>query len=233
VGTLFTINLMVFMVKSSCLNWALSVVWNLCAMAIDLRACFPFIMRDFEAASRAGFSLAKVTQVLALIIVFSGCCVFSAKPAHARGKALFHATSKAMAQKIRTQGINPAKFKSGARFGKGFYLSRKASTAIAEKGKSSEVMAFKENKYIKNNTIDIRKPTVNKIQSVLGNIDLRGKFKKWIIGPNLGQKLGKHAANKGKIIEYRSVKNRGTNLVIPKEVIEKHLRVIKPEKIIH
>lgn len=56
----------------------------------------------------------------------------------------FHATRKAIAKRIMTKGINPAKFSSKARFGKGFYASGKPATALAEKGKNNTVIRVRE-----------------------------------------------------------------------------------------
>jgi|GEM_PF-1040670 len=145
----------------------------------------------------------------------------------------YHATRRAVAKRIMTRGINPAKLRSKARFGKGLYLSRRISTALAEKGKRNAVIRMKSSRYLKGNILNFRNPTKRKIRSFLKHkIDFRGKLKKWIIGPKLGRKLGRAAGRKGKVIQYRSVKTGGTNLVIPKRLLKKRPRIVRPEKLV-
>jgi len=142
---------------------------------------------------------------------------------------LYHATRRAVAKRIMTRGLNTAKFKGKTRFGKGLYLSRRMSTALAEKGKKSAVIRMKPSRYLKRNIWDLRNPTKKKLRSLLGRkINLRGRLKKWIIAPKLGRKLGRIAGTKGKSIQYRSVKTGGTNVVIPKKLIRKRPTIIRP-----
>ena len=144
----------------------------------------------------------------------------------------YHATRRAAARSILRRGIKPGKLRGRSRFGSGLYLSRRPATALAEKGKTRAVLRFKGSRYLKKNTVDLRKPIASKIRSRLGKISLRGKIKKSIIGPKLGRRLGRWAARKGKAIEYRSVKTRGSNLVIPKPVLKKHHRIVTPKKMV-
>ena len=145
----------------------------------------------------------------------------------------FHATRRAAVKRFMTRGLNPAKFKSSARFGKGFYVSRKISTALAEKGKRSAVIRMKPSRYLKKNIVDLRNPTKKKLRSLLGSkINLRGRLKKWFIGPKLGRRLGRIAGKKGKVIQYRSVKTGGTNLMIPKQLIKKRPQIMRPERVV-
>jgi len=146
---------------------------------------------------------------------------------------LFHATRRAAVRRIMTRGLNPARFKGKTRFGKGLYLSRRISTALAEKGKKSAVIRMKPSRYLKRNTLDLRNPTKKKLRSLFGRkINLRGKLKKWIIGPKLGRRLSRIAGRKGKAIQYRSVKTGGANLMIPKKLVKKRPQIVRPEKIV-
>ncbi len=146
---------------------------------------------------------------------------------------LFHATRRAAARRIMSRGLNPAKFRGRARFGKGLYMSRKISTALAEKGKKSAVIRMKPSRYLKRHILDLRRPTKKKLRSLLGRkIKLRGRLKRWIIGPKLGRRLGRIAGRKGRVIQYRSVKTGGTNLMIPRRLIKKMPKIIRPKRII-
>ncbi|OPX19389.1 MAG: hypothetical protein BZ151_09505 [Desulfobacca sp. 4484_104] len=140
---------------------------------------------------------------------------------------LFHATRRAAARSILRRGVNPAKLHSKARFGSGLYLSRRRSTALAEKGASSAVVKFKSSRALDKRTVDFRQPTSRSIKARLGNSDLRGAIKKSIIGPKLGRKLGRWGGKQGKVIEYRSAQTGGSNLVIPKQVLQKHPNLVR------
>jgi hypothetical protein len=145
---------------------------------------------------------------------------------------LFHAASKAAIRNIMKRGIRPSKFKSAARFGKGFYSSKAPKTALAEKGGQKTLIRLKESAYLKNNTLNFRNPSSSKLRAYLGRkYDLRGAVKKNIIGPKAGCRLGRIAGTRGKIIKYRSVRNGGTNLFVPKKIFGKKPKIVRPEKI--
>ncbi len=149
-------------------------------------------------------------------------------PCHA---FLFHATRKAAARKILQKGFSRAKMKSAARFGKGVYLAPKGKTAKVESKAADAVIRFKESNYLKNNTINMRKPTPASIKKQVKYKDLRGTVKKNVIGPKLGGKMGAAAAKKGKAIKYQSVKSPGQSCVfIPADVYGKHPKIIKSGK---
>ncbi|HED00474.1 MAG TPA: RES domain-containing protein [Proteobacteria bacterium] len=144
---------------------------------------------------------------------------------------LYHATRKAIAKRILMRGVNPAKFSAKARFGKGLYLSRKPSTALSEKGRNSAVIRMRGSAYVKKRAIDLRKPTRGRLRSLLGKkIDLRGATRKNVIGPKIGRKLGRIAGKKGTAIQYRSVRNGGTNVFVPKSLFTRKPGVIRPTK---
>ncbi|NDY73838.1 hypothetical protein DO021_18905 [Desulfobacter hydrogenophilus] len=143
---------------------------------------------------------------------------------------LFHATRKAAARKIMQKGFSKARMKSAARFGKGVYLAPKKTTARIESKTSGAVLKFKESKYLKRNTINMKNPAPAKIRKQVTYKDLRGTVKNNVIGPKLGKKMGAAAAKKGKAIKYRSVKSRNESCVfIPAGVYEKHPKIIKPQ----
>ncbi len=153
-------------------------------------------------------------------------------PVLAEASFIYHATRGAAARKILAKGINPTKFRGSARFGKKLYASSRPATAIAEKGEKSAVLRFKAGKNIEQNALDLRNPTTSRLRSLLGKIDLRGKIKNKVIGPKLGHRLGQVAENKDKTILYRSAKTGGTNLAIPKKMLEEHRRIARPEKVL-
>jgi hypothetical protein len=53
-----------------------------------------------------------------------------------------------------------------------------------------------------------------------------------VIGPKAARKIGTAAGEEGKVIAYRSAKNRGTNIAIPRKVFQKHPNIVQPEKIV-
>lgn len=145
---------------------------------------------------------------------------------------LFHATRRAAARSILAKGVNPAKLRSGSRFGSGLYLSRRPGTALAEKGAGSSVVRFRRSRVLEKGTVDLHRPTPQGIKSRLGPVDLRGGVKKGVIGPKLGHRLGGWAGKHGKAIEYRSAKTGGSNLVIPRKTLQQRPHLVRPERVL-
>jgi hypothetical protein len=170
----------------------------------------------------------KYRWLIAALLVIAWAFI-AACPAEAW---LYHATRRAVARRILARGLNPLKFKASSRFGKGFYASRRPSTALLEKGKKSSVVRFKESSSLKKSIWDFRKPKPEKIRSKIGNLNFKGKIRKGIIGPKVGRQLGRAASQKGKVIQYKSSKNGWTNIFVPKKLLQDHQRIVKPEKII-
>jgi len=166
-----------------------------------------------------------------ICIGLSACLCLEAAPAWA-GSVWFHATRRALAQKIISRGINPARFKATARFGRGLYLARKPSTALAETGKRNAVIRMRGRKGMSKRGLDLRNPTKENLRPLVGKkYDLRGKVKQGVIGPRLGHVLGKKSASQGKSIQYRSAKDGGANLFVPKALVTQKPRLVRPEKI--
>jgi len=148
------------------------------------------------------------------------------------GSVWFHATKRAVAQKILSKGLNPARFNPTARFGKGLYLARKPSTALAETGRRNAVIRMQTAKGMKTRILDLRNAERERLRALMGKrYDLRGKVKNGVIGPKLGHGLGAKAAGQGKAIQYRSVKDGGANLFVPRALVRQKPRLVRPEKI--
>ncbi len=147
--------------------------------------------------------------------------------------SLFHATKKAVAKNIMSQGIKTSKLKHCSRFQDGFYGSRRKATCVLERPKGDAIVKFRESSHLRRNTIDLRNPTRGKVRSILrsARYDLRWKIRKKTITRSLARKLGREAARRGKAIEYRSVKNGWTNVFVPSSLIRKHPRAVRPERV--
>ena len=145
---------------------------------------------------------------------------------------LYHATRRALAGKIKAHGFSTAKMKPEARFGKGLYFSASPKTALAEKGSSDALLRAKGGQMFSKRTLDVAKPTPDKVRKIIRMPDLRGKLKKGLIGPKLGHRLGQYAGRKDRVLRYRSSKDpRGFNFFVPRKVVEKHPRIIKEVEI--
>lgn len=142
----------------------------------------------------------------------------------------YHATRRAAAKSILAQGVNPAKLRSGSRFGPGLYLSRRPSTALAEKGAGSAVVRFRGSRALEARTLDLSRPSPKQLKAQLGEVNLRGTVKKGVIGPKLGRQLGREAGFRGQAIQFRSAQTGGRNLVIPKRVLEEHPNLPGPAR---
>lgn len=154
--------------------------------------------------------------------------IFMVLPAEAK---LYHATSKAIANRIAKNGFSIKKMNPDARFGSGIYASKKPSTALKEKPNSDSVIALKESRMLNKNKIDTTKLSNEQIKLISRDSDLRGNIHKGVIGPKLGNKLGQYASKKGKVVEYKSAKDANNNIFVPKNVYQKHPKIIKPENI--
>lgn len=173
----------------------------------------------------------RKSAVLALILGFVGIAM---RPSACEGR-MYTAVPRHLARKILAEGLNPAKFRAAARFHRAAYLSRRPSTALAEKGQRSALLVMKESAFLKNrrNILDLRNPTRSKLRQLLGERrDLRGAYKQGVIGPKAGRMLGRIAGRRGQAIEYRSVKNGWTNLAIPKKLFERRPNIVSPVKIL-
>lgn len=140
--------------------------------------------------------------------------------------SVYHAAPKAVAKRIMQNGINPAKFHSQARFGKKLYAAQRPSTALAEKGRKHVLIKMETSKYLNKNTWDLRRPSPQLLRRYVDKTDLRGTVKRGVIGPKLGQQIGKAANTKGKAIKYRSVKSGGSNIAVPGSMLAKHPRAL-------
>ena len=182
-------------------------------------------VRPFETAN-SGSRIAS----WGIIALLAGAII--SFPVLVEASFFYHATRGTVAKRILAKGVNPAKFRGNARFGKKFYASSRPSTAVAEKGEQSAVLRFKTHKNLGQKAIDLRNPTASKLRSLLGKIKLQGKIKNKIIGPKLGHKLGQVAEKKDKVILYRSAKTGKTNLAISEKTLKEHPQIARPEKIV-
>lgn len=142
----------------------------------------------------------------------------------------FHATSKAVARRILKEGFSIRKMNPKARFGSGVYGSKSMATAIKEKSKAESVVSLSNSKMLQKVKIDSRRLSNSQLKRMTGDRDLRGNIHKGVIGPDLGKKLGRYASRKGKVIEYRSVRDRNTNIFIPKKVYQEHPSIVNNHK---
>ncbi|MBE0427246.1 MAG: hypothetical protein IBX72_11465 [Nitrospirae bacterium] len=151
-----------------------------------------------------------------------------ALPCMVEAGTLFHATKKAIARKIAARGFSVKLMSPKARFGKGAYLSRSKATAIREKPKAEALVVFRDTKKLKNNAISVKDMRKSRIKAISGDKDLRGNIRYGIIGPNLGKKIGKNAAHKGKSVFYKSARDpRGTNVFIPAKVYQRDPKIVR------
>jgi hypothetical protein len=170
----------------------------------------------------------KSIKVLLIILSVASLCML---PIPCNSASFFHATSKAFARRILAKGFSPRKFNSNARFGKKLYGSTRPSTARLEKGQRATLIKMKSSRNLTKNSLDLRNPKPAQLRRLTGSRDLRGTVKKGVIGPKLGQKIGRFSDRKGKAILYRSAKNRGTNVAVPVSLMKKHPRMLHHNKI--
>lgn len=167
-------------------------------------------------------------QILTLLI----CLSIIALPCISHGGFLFHATKKAAAEKIVKQGFSAKMMNPKARFGKGVYASKSKSLALREKPSSDAIVVLKDTRALHLRKINPNKMTKEQLKRLCGDFNLRGSMHNGVIGPKLGKKIGKAAANKGKVIVYQSAKGKGYNYFIPKKVYTNNPWIIKPLKIL-
>lgn len=147
---------------------------------------------------------------------------------------LFHATEKQMAKKIAARGFSSAKMCSQARFGKGVYLGTSRKVALAEKPGANAVVDFKPSKFLGRNSLNLYRPSTQKLKKLCPNTSLQGKVKHQVIGQNLGKKLGRTASRRNQAIIYHSSKQpngHGKCIFIPNQVYHRHPRIVRPYRI--
>ncbi|MFH1963796.1 MAG: hypothetical protein ABIJ30_13165 [bacterium] len=145
---------------------------------------------------------------------------------------LFHATDQQASKRIAARDFSAAKMKAKSRFGKGVYLASSRKTALAEKPVADAVIRFNRSKYLSKSSLDLYRPSTQRLKGLCPNTSLQGKVKRGIIGPQLGRKLGRMASRRDKAIIYRSVKqpNGGKAIFIPRHVYCRHPRIVRPVK---
>lgn len=115
-----------------------------------------------------------------------------------------------------------------SRFGSGVYLSRSPKTAMMERKGANSLLRVRLRKGMNRSSLNLTRPTPKKIRSLVGTRDLSGATKKGIIGPKLGQRLGRYAGKTGRSIRYRSAKDsKGLNLFVPRRLCKDDPSVIR------
>ena len=159
----------------------------------------------------------KNRTILILVTVF---VMVDITPAAARS-FLFHATRRAVAQKIAKKGFLTTRMKASARMGKGAYLTDSKRTALKEVPSAGSVVRFEPTNRFKGKVVDLWRPTAERIHALTPRSDLRGAVKKQVIGPKLGRRLGHKAAQDGEILRYRSARDpQGSNYFVPKKLVD-------------
>ncbi len=154
-------------------------------------------------------------------------------PSLSEAGLLFHATKKAAARKIIQKGFSTKAMRAETRFGKGLYLSSSKKVALKEKPKAETVVILRDTRLLQKYSIDTRKLSKEQLKKISGDLDLRRNLRRGTIGPDLGKKIGTKAGKSGNVIIYHSARSKqGFNVFIPKEVYEKHPKIIKPERMI-
>ena len=164
-------------------------------------------------------------KVLPLLLT---ACLIVGSPLESTAKSLlFHATSKALARKLKAKGFSVCKMKARARFGKGLYFSRQPKTAILEKKRADALLRVRVKSNVTGKSINLVRPTPKKVGTLYKYNDLRGTTKNGVIGPKLGHKLGRRAAKMGKAIRYRSATDpRGVNYFVPRKMYKRNPKII-------
>ena len=63
------------------------------------------------------------------------------------------------------------------------------------------------------------------------NADLRGTYRNGVVGPKIGRRVGRQAGKEGKVVQYRSARNGGSNYFVPKRLFDERPNVVRPVKI--
>ena len=166
------------------------------------------------------------TTCIALLIIAT-----AVQPADAG--FLYHATSKAAAQRIARNGFSKSHMNPNGRFGAKAYVASRPSTALRERPGADAILRFKSNGNFNKNIVDTRRMKTADLKTISGRKDMRGTSKHNIVGPKVGRDIGKKAETNNSIIAYRSVKNpHSTNYAIP-EKSYKNSAMLKPDKIVN
>ena len=166
------------------------------------------------------------------ILVTSLTISLIALPCLSEAGMLFHGTKRALAKRIATKGFSSKMMSAKARYGRGAYLSNSKNTALKEKPHADALVVFRDTSALRKKAINVNHLQKNRIKAITGDRDLRGNIRKGIYGPEIGRKIGQYAARKDKVIIYKSAKDpRGTNIVIPSQVYQRHPNIIRKQGI--
>jgi hypothetical protein len=138
------------------------------------------------------------------------------------GGYLYHATSRAAAAKIAKAGFSGRTMSLGARFGRGVYLSGAPATARAEKAGAEALVRVRKGGGFERRVLDLSRPDLEQLRALSGTASLRGAVKRGVIGPQAAHRIGQNAAEKGRIVRYRSARSPGgINFFVPKSLYNK------------
>ena len=167
-------------------------------------------------------------KIIAIIV----CMVFAWQPSLADAKFLIHATKGRFVPKIIKNGLKNPKMNPKARIGKQErYFGDNLKTAMKEKPRADAAILFRKSRTFNNRILDTTRMTNNRLKSVSGLRDMRGTVKKGVLGPKIGQRIGRYANEKNLIVKYKSARYRkGVNYAIPPNLYKRHPRIATPVK---
>lgn len=164
------------------------------------------------------------------LIVIIVCLMFIWLPGISDAKFAVHATKGIFVPGIIKKGLKSPKINQKTRFGGDkSYLGDSLKTAMKEKPGANTAILFKKSRMFNKRILDTTHMSNTRLKRVSGLKDMTGTVKKGILGPKIGQRIGRYATKNNQIIKFKSAKYRkGINYAIPSTLSRQHPRIITP-----
>jgi hypothetical protein len=159
------------------------------------------------------------------------CMVLASVPGIADAKFLVHATKGRFVPGIMKKGLKTSKMNPKARIGGQKYFGNDLKTAMKEKPGANAAILFKKSRTFNKRILDTTHMSKTRLKSVSGLKDMRGAVKKGVLGPKIGQRIGRYANRNTLIVKYKSARYRkGVNYAIPPNLYKRRPRIVSPVK---
>lgn len=166
-------------------------------------------------------------KITAIIV----CMAFALLPGMADAKFLAHATKGRFVPGIMKKGLKTPKMNPKARIGKQGYFADSLKTARKEKPRADAAIFFRKSGMFNKRILDTTHMSKTRMKSISRLGIMSGTVKKGVLGPKIGQRIGRYANKKNLIVKYKSARYRkGVNYAIPPNLYKRHPRIVSPVK---
>lgn len=170
----------------------------------------------------------KTSRKILSAIIYIACLLTGVSAEYAEAGFLMHATMKAFVPKITKSGFKTASMNPKARFGKQIYFADKAKTALKERPNADALMRFRKSRLFNERTLDTTHMSNNRLRAISGMKDMRGTVKNGVLGPKIGNRIGRFADSNKLIVKYNSARYKpGKDYALSPSLYKQHSRIVR------